>query len=144
MATTFLSPIGNDANFTVSGVPASGYKLFTYLAGTTTKQTTYQDNAAATPNANPILLNSQGYPASGGAVVEIWLTQGVNYKFVLAPSTDTDPPGSPVWTRDNISGIDDPTNITAGNEWAQGTTPPFISTTPLSCPGDAETIYQAN
>jgi len=142
MATTFLSPVGNDANFTVSGVPATGYKLFTYLAGTTTKQTTYQDNAAATPNANPILLSSQGYPASGGNVVEIWLSQGVTYKFVLAPSTDTDPPTSPVWTRDNISGENDPTNITAANEWIQGTTPSFISTTSFSVAGDLRTIYQ--
>lgn len=142
MATTFLSPVGNDANFTVSGVPASGYKLFTYLAGTTTKQTTYQDNAAVTPNANPIILSSQGYPASGGSIVEIWLTQGVNYKFVLAPSTDTDPPSSPVWTRDNITAINDPTSITSTNEWVQGTTPTFISTTSFSVVGDQRTTYQ--
>src|SRR5258708_23762872 len=141
MATTFLSPIGNDANFTVSGVPASGYKLFTYLAGTTTKQTTYQDNAAVTPNANPILLNSQGYPASGGSVVEIWLNQGVNYKFVYTAGTDGDPPSSPVWTRDNISGIDDPTNITAANEWIQGPTPTFVSTTSFTLSGDQRTNF---
>lgn len=144
MATTFLSPICNGANFSVSGVPASGYKLFTYTAGTTTKQTTYQDNAGATPNANPIILSSQGYPSSGGAVVEIWLTQGVSYKFVMAPSTDTDPPSSPIWTRDDISGVNDPGSVVSAlNEWIiYSAVPTFISATSFSVAGDQRSIFQ--
>lgn len=134
-----LSPIGNDANFTVSGVPASGYKLFTYIAGSTTKSNTFTDNTGGTPNANPIILNNQGYPASAGNVIEIWLTSGSSYKFVLAPSTDTDPPQNPVWSRDNISGVNDVT--ATASEWILGPTPTFISGTQFTLVGDQTSTF---
>jgi hypothetical protein len=35
----------------------------------------------------------------------IFLSPGKSYKFVLSPSTDTDPPTSPIWTQDNISTV---------------------------------------
>ena len=78
------------------GTAYSGYKLFTYTAGTTTKKTTYTDDAEGTANANPIILDS-----NGGA--NVWLTPGSLYKFTLAPSTDTDPPTNATWTVDNVS-----------------------------------------
>lgn len=130
----FFSPIVNDAPYTVNGAPASGYKLFTYTAGTTTKQTTYTTSAGNVANSNPIILNSAGYAPN-----EIWLTSGVTYKFVLAPSNDSDPPVSPVWTRDNISAIND-TTITI-SEWIAGNAPTFISTTSFTLAGDATSIY---
>lgn len=86
--------------FDLSGRPAAGYQLFTYAAGTTTKLDTY--TGASTTDAvqaNPVLLNSSGMPASA-----IYL-QARNYKFVLAPPTDTDPPTSPIETRDNVAGV---------------------------------------
>ncbi len=134
MASYFLSPIGNDTPFYKGGVQASGCKLFTYVAGSTTKQNTYTDNTGNTANANPILLNSEGYPASGGNVISIWLTQGATYKFVLAPSTDTDPPSSPIWTRDNISGIDDVS--LSQSEWVSGPAPTYVSATQFTLVGD--------
>src|SRR6266852_972191 len=105
MATpVFLSPIANDASFTNSGVPASGYFLFTFQAGTTIHQVTYQDSAGTVQNSNPLVLNSQGYVSSGGNVVEVWIPQGVAVKFVLSKFA-TDPPNSVEWSRDSISGI---------------------------------------
>ena len=80
--------------FTNAGDVAAGHLLFSYQAGTTTKQNTYTDSALATPNANPIVLDSAGRAT-------IFLLPA-SYKFVLAPPTDTDPPTSPLWTRDNI------------------------------------------
>ena len=81
-----------------NGNALSGGKLFTYAAGTTTKLATYTDSTGATPNANPIILNTRGE-------APIWLPPDVGYKFVLSPSTDTDPPTNPIWTVDQINGI---------------------------------------
>jgi hypothetical protein len=137
-----LSPVGNDAPFFLStGVAASGAKLFIYNAGSTTKATSYQDSGGLTPNANPVLLNSSGYPASGGSLVEIWLTTGANYKFVLAPSTDTDPPGSAYWTRDNVPVMNDV--VTVINEWVGGPTPTYVSATQFTLVGDQTNNFHA-
>jgi hypothetical protein len=135
MATVKLLPIGNDAPFFLpTGVAASGYKLFTYAAGTSTKTNTYTDNTGNTANANPIILNSSGYPASGGNVIEIWGIVGTVYKFVLAPSTDSDPPVAPIWSRDNISSINDQTQTFS--EWIVGPTPTFINGSQFTLVGD--------
>lgn len=88
-----------------SGNALTGGQLFTYSAGSSTKQTTYQDSGALAQHSNPIILNSRGEPPAA-----IWLTAGSSYKFVLAPATDSDPPASPIWTVDNITGINDTTS----------------------------------
>jgi hypothetical protein len=100
-----LSPVGGGAAqfFTNSGVPLTGGKLFTYAAGTTTPQatyTTYQGNVAWT---NPIVLDAAGRVPSSG---EIWLTNGVSYKFVLKDANDVT-----IATYDNVDGINDSTAI---------------------------------
>lgn len=84
--------------FTSAGVPASGYQIFTYLSGGTTKTPTYTDAALTVPNTNPIVLDSAGRAT-------IFLAQGIAYKFVFTTPTDTDPPSSPIWTRDTISPV---------------------------------------
>lgn len=86
-----------------SGAPAAGFKLFTYQAGTTTKQATWTDSTQTVQNANPIILDSQG-----GA--NVWGDPSLTYKFVWAPANDTDPPSSPIRTVDNIAF---PVNLTA-------------------------------
>ena len=60
--------------------PASGAKLFTYAAGTTTKQNTYTDSTGMVPSANPIILDSNGQ-------CTYWLDETLMYKLTLAPST---------------------------------------------------------
>jgi hypothetical protein len=82
--------------YVIGGVPLSGGKLFTYLAGTTTKIATYADGNAYTQNSNPVVLDTNG-------CAPVWLVQGTAYKFVLSPSTDSDPPTNPIYTTDNIS-----------------------------------------
>jgi len=96
--TVNLSPLAGAGwqFFTDSGVPLAGGKLYTYAAGTTTPETTYTSNTGLTANANPIILNSAGRLAS-----DVWLTSAVNYKFVLATSTNVT-----IGTYDNISGIE--------------------------------------
>lgn len=93
-----LSPIGGVAGqfFDNNGDPLSGGKIFTYSAGTTTPQTTYTSASGATPHANPIILDAAGRVPSG----EIWLTDGLQYKFVIQTSTNV-----LIGTYDNIIGI---------------------------------------
>lgn len=74
------------------GTPLVGGTLTTYLAGTTTLATTYQDQAMETANANPIPLDARGECV-------VWLDSARQYKFVLK-----DLAGGVIWTQDNISG----------------------------------------
>lgn len=78
----------------------AGAKLFFYATGTSTKQNTYTTKALSVANSNPVVLNSAGRLPN-----DIFL-QDLEYKVVLAPSTDTDPPTSPIWTADPVSSRD--------------------------------------
>lgn len=75
-----------------------GAKLFCYAAGTTTKQDTFTTSAMNVANANPVVAD-----ASTGLFPAIYLTPGLSYKFVLSPSTDTDPPTNALFTQDNVT-----------------------------------------
>lgn len=123
-----------DAN----GVPYSGAKLFTYAAGSTTKQTTYTDSTGSTANSNPIILDSAGRTPYGR-----WYTSGLSYKEVLAPSTDTDPPTSPIFTEDYITGVND-TSVSTAQWQASGLTPTYIGATQFSVVGDQTTELHVN
>ena len=91
-----LSPIGNGFQFfTTTGQPLAGGKIYTYQAGSSTPLATYTDNTGVTANANPIVLGSDGRPAT-----EIWLTYGYNYKFILKTADDTT-----IQSYDNLYGI---------------------------------------
>lgn len=93
-----LSPIGGVAAQFLdnSGNPLTGGKIFTYAAGTTTPQSTYTSANGATPHANPIILDAAGRVPGG----EIWLTDGLQYKFLIKTSTDVQ-----IGSYDNIIGI---------------------------------------
>jgi hypothetical protein len=94
-----VSPLGVCPQFELAtGLPAVGGKLFFYVAGSTTKQDTFTNSTGSVANANPLILNSLGQPST-----EIWWTVGQSYKVVYAPSTDTDPPSSPIRTWDNLT-----------------------------------------
>jgi len=93
-----LSPIGGVAAQFLdnSGNVLSGGKIYTYTAGTTTPQVTYTSSTGATPHSNPIILDAAGRVPSG----EIWLTDGLQYKFIIKTSTDVQ-----IGSYDNIVGI---------------------------------------
>lgn len=94
------SPIGGFAAqfFDNNGVILSGGKIYTYAAGTTTPQTTYTNASGVTPHANPIILDSAGRVPGG----EIWLANGITYKFVIETAT-----AILIGTYDNVTGIND-------------------------------------
>ena len=79
-----------------SGNPIVGAKLFIYEAGTTTKLTTFSDSALTSANANPLIADS------AGRFVTIYGNPD-DYKFVLAPANDTDPPASAIHTNDDYT-----------------------------------------
>lgn len=95
MATEVLSPTPIFKAFDNNGTPLAGGKLFTYQAGTSTKLATYTDSTGGSPNSNPVILNSRGE-------CNLWIPPNTAYKYVLAPSTDTDPPTAPIWTVDQV------------------------------------------
>lgn len=135
MPTVFLSPIGNDAPFVDSnGDPLNGGLLYTHTAGSSTPETTYTTSTGNVANANPIELLPSGYPGSNGNVLEIWLTSGVSYKFTLKTAA-----GVTLWTRDNISGVNDATS--SSSQWETGPAPTYISATSFSLAGDQTSTF---
>jgi hypothetical protein len=75
-------------------VPCAGCSLYTYAAGGTTGKATYTTANGATPNSNPIVLDSNG-------AAQMWTTPGVSYRFdlysaalVLIRSVDNVPGGT--------------------------------------------------
>ncbi len=117
-----------------NGAPYAGAQLFTYSAGSSTKLGTYKTSAGSTSNTNPIVLD-----ANGRIPFPIWLTAGSSYKFVLAPANDTDPPVSPIWSLDDITGIND--SSSALDQWVTGPTPTYVSATQFTLVGDQTTTF---
>lgn len=118
------------------GTPAVGNRLFFYVAGSVgTKQNTYTNSTGGSTNTNPITLNALGMPTT-----EIWFTAGQSYKVVYAPPGSDDPPNSPIFTVDNLLGINDTTS--AQTEWIAGPTPTFIGATSFSLVGDQTATFQ--
>lgn len=88
--------------------PAAGFELYTWLTGTTTDHPTYQDQAGAVPNTNPVILDADGF-------CDLWLDPAVEYTLQLRY-----PPaqgGAVVWTRNNVAGAAGTTStVTSVNE----------------------------
>lgn len=94
MPNRFQTP--DEQFFTSDGTTIlAGGKLYFYASGTSTKLNTYSDSALTIANTNPVILDSAGRTGS------IFL-QNLAYKVILAPSTDTDPPTSPIWSFDPV------------------------------------------
>jgi hypothetical protein len=105
-----LSPVFGVAGqlFDNNGNPLAGGKIFTYLAGTTTPTPTYTSSNGTIAHSNPIILDGAGRVPSG----EIWLTDGITYKFVVQDSAN-----NLIGTYDNLTGINSNfVNFTAQQE----------------------------
>src|SRR5579872_5303747 len=78
-----LAPTPELQFFDTSGLPLANGCVFTYQNLSTTPLATYTDWTGTVQNANPVLLNSSGYPASGSSLVGIWMQAGLSYTFVV-------------------------------------------------------------
>lgn len=94
--------------FSSNGVPMVNGTVDTYLAGTTTPETTWQDQAQTTANTNPIVLDSRGEAL-------VWLDPAKSYKFVLKNSG-----GVIQWTVDNIGGNRSSADLANTTDLAKG------------------------
>lgn len=90
--------------FDNNGVPLAGGLIYTYAAGTTTPAATYTSNTGLSAHSNPIVLDAAGRIATG----EVWLTSGVDYKFLVKTSDNVQ-----LGSYDNIPSINDFTSIYA-------------------------------
>lgn len=86
-----LSPVIRQKFFSTAGVPLVGGKLYSYIANTTTPQATYTDQGGGTPNANPVVLDSNGE-------ANVWMDPSLAYKFILQDVNSV-----VQWTVDNVS-----------------------------------------
>ena len=94
MPNRFQLPLETPVDAT--GAPYPGGKLFFYTSGTSTKLNTFSDSALTIANSDPVVLDSAGrFPNA------IFL-QNAAYNVVFAPSTDSDPPTSPIWSQDPV------------------------------------------
>jgi hypothetical protein len=120
-----LSPLGGVAAqfFNNDGVPLAGGLIYTYLAGTNTSQATYTTISGLIAHSNPIVLDSAGRVPTG----EIWLTNGVSYKFIIKDSS-----GALIGTYDNLTGLN-ALNLNVQNFTGDGSTVNFtLSNTPAN------------
>jgi hypothetical protein len=111
--------LGSAQFFDNNGKPLTAGVLYSYQAGTTNQQATFTDATGTTQNPNPI-------PFGSGARVNIWLTAGNFYKFVLCLQNDGAfcAPADILFTVDNVPGS--PASINTGSTYI-GT---FISGSP--------------
>lgn len=77
--------------FDNNGDPLAGGKVYSYEAGTSTPKNTYTDSTGSTANANPVILDADGY-------ANIWLDTG-DYKIVLTDADDVT-----IFTTDDVPG----------------------------------------
>lgn len=128
-----LAPIGNGFQFfSETGLPLNAGTIATYAAGTTTPQATYTDSTGGTPNANPIVLDTDGRPPQ-----EIWFTAGQAYKFVLSDSL-----GNILGTYDNLAGINDISAANTTSEWITGPSASYVSGTQFTTSGNTTPYFQ--
>lgn len=121
-----FSPIFNSQVVDDNGNPANGWKINTYIAGSSTPAVTYTDSSGTVAQSNPIIVNSLGFTQNG----QIWLASGITYKFVL-----TDASNVVKKTIDNISGVND-SGISISQWQSSGVAPTYISARSFSLAGD--------
>lgn len=127
----FLSPFGNTQTIDANGDPLVGGTISTFLAGTTTPETTYTDDTGGAPQGVVMTINSKGYPTNG----PVWMLGGVPLKFIIK-----DAAGVTQSTFDDVSGIGDA--ATAADQWVlYGAAPTYISATSFSVVGDQTNAF---
>ena len=153
-ATVNLMPIIKQQFLDNNGLPLAFGQIYTYAAGTSTPQVTYQDAGGVSTNTNPIILD-----ASGRA--NVWLDITLFYKFVVQDVNSVT-----LYTEDNVAGtaqdLGGVTSIYAGTgisvsghqgnvivsatsstttEWTPGPTASYVSSTSFSVAGNQTTVF---
>ena len=77
----------------LKGNPLVNGRLYTYIAGTSTPASTYENEYGTALNTNPIVLDMRGE-------CRLWLKDGMKYKLVLKDRYD-----NPIWEIDNVNSL---------------------------------------
>src|SRR6266403_3365644 len=93
-----FQPAPHNQFFSITGIPLTGGRLFTYVAGTTTPQATFTDQSGSNQNSNPIILNSAGFISTAFGTADLWVTCGASYKYIMY-----DRNGVLQWSQDNVT-----------------------------------------
>jgi len=132
-------PIYFGSTGTNAGEPLVSGFLYTYQAGTTTRQDTYVDSTGTVQNTWPIPLDAAGAPSNGSVETGIWLANS-SYKFCAYNAALVQQ-----WCRDNIVGYLGLLNL--ANTWSlqQTFSLPIIDTSTdnqlvLGAPGNQITV----
>ena len=134
MAVLF-SPFGNHQFVDEDGLTANGWTLTTYAAGSTTPLTAYTTSVGNVAHSAVISIGALGFITASGAVAQLWLTEGLSYKFVLKNSA-----GVTKDTVDNVTGIT--STASAATQWtASGLTPTYVSATSFTLAGDQTAAF---
>lgn len=88
-----LAPVPRQQYVDSAGVPYAGGYLYTYQAGTSTPEPTYNDVNGLIPNANPMRLDASGRPPA-------MFLLPTSYKFMLTDVNDVT-----IWTQDNVGAV---------------------------------------
>lgn len=97
---TTLLPVGRQRYYDNAGNPAAGFKLYTYLAGTTTPKPAFTDADGLVPHPNPITLDAKGEAViywSGAYKVDLKAADGTQVTGYPVDNLRTDPAG--VWEK---------------------------------------------
>ena len=94
----FLAPFGNTQAFDANGNPLVGGSWRTFLAGTSTPETTYTSNTGSVQQGTTMTLDALGLPVNG----PVWMVNSKALKFRLHNAA-----GTLLEEWDNISGIGD-------------------------------------
>ncbi|MES2137002.1 MAG: hypothetical protein V4502_08090 [Pseudomonadota bacterium] len=137
------TPTASAQYFDNAGEPCSGCKLYTYIAGSTTFQSTFTTATGGAGNTNPVVLDTAGRAS-------VWTTPGQSYHFVFCTaaggvSTCT-PNGVALWDVDNVPGgsLVGTSTVTANYVYAgpstgAAATPGFRALLPADVPAIAAT-----
>lgn len=120
-----VAPIGGLGNiqfFDNSGALLTNGVLYSFQAGTSTQQATFTDSSGLIQNPNPI-------PFGSGARVQIWLSIGSAYKFVLCVQNDGPfcATGDILFTVDNVPGGSASSGGSSSSPFISGTANPATS-----------------
>lgn len=108
--TAMLVPFPRFRAFDDNGLPLAFGKLYTYVANSSTPRVTYKDQGGVTQNTNPVILDANGE-------ADVWLLDGLYYKFDLYDANDVQQSG---WPIDYISAPAAGATGAAGTTWYEG------------------------
>lgn len=121
-----LAPVVN-APVVFNGVPATGYELWAYQAGTQIPATIFSNSSIVSMLSQPVVLNAYGFPTT-----PIFIQVGIVYDFYLFETSG----GTPVKTWPGVVG-GVPVKIPSATEWSGGSFfSTYVNSTQLSASGD--------